>query len=76
MFAIEEKMKPWTGEQKAIGSKVYERVVKHLDQALLKAYQGIDPSITAVSKEVLETEYRKFECVSQGSFTQDFFDTQ
>jgi methyl-accepting chemotaxis protein len=76
MFAITDKISPWQAEQRAIGDIVYKRVVKHLDDILLKAYQTLDPTTTSVPHEVLVAERRKFDCTAHGDFSQDYFDQQ
>ncbi|WP_234906833.1 methyl-accepting chemotaxis protein [Rhizobium rhizogenes] len=76
MFAIEDKVKSWQGEQKAAGEIVHQRLVKHLDDILLKAYQSIDPSTTALPQDVLVTEHKKFKSAMHGDFSQDYFNQQ
>lgn len=76
MFSIQDKIKPWQGEQKKTGDIVYQRIVKHLDAILLSAYRTLDPSTTFVPKEVLATEHKKFDHISHGAFTPEYFAAQ
>ncbi|WEK05834.1 MAG: methyl-accepting chemotaxis protein [Candidatus Devosia phytovorans] len=76
MIAIQEKFKSWQGQDRALGDQVHARLDKHLEAILLKAYQGIDPTLTVVPASVLDTERRKFACVTRGEFSETFFDEQ
>ena len=76
MISIQDKFTSWQGQDRELGEIVHARISKHLESILLKAYQGVDPSLQAVPASVLETEQRKFACVTRGEFSDTFFDEQ
>jgi len=76
LTSIETKIKPWAAEQARIGEIAYDRAVKHLEGALLLAYQSLNPATRSIPPEILETEKAKFRNAMLGQFSEDYFRQQ
>ncbi|MCC9623129.1 methyl-accepting chemotaxis protein [Thalassospira sp. MA62] len=75
---IQEKLQPWPQEQQQEGQRVYERVLKKdgLRTALNDAYRSLVPDFTELPDDLYQTEFTKFQNISIGTLTPDYFATQ
>jgi hypothetical protein len=73
---IKTQITTWNTHDREIGELVHERAGKHLEKALLGAYQVIDPSLTALPRDVWENEKKKFSFIARGNFPDEYFEQQ
>ncbi|MFN6980413.1 MAG: methyl-accepting chemotaxis protein [Brevundimonas sp.] len=76
MSDIKTKITTWNTHDREIGELVHKRAGKHLEKALLGAYQVIDPSLTALPHDVWENEKKKFAFIARGNFPDEYFEQQ
>ncbi|WP_102225017.1 methyl-accepting chemotaxis protein [Acidimangrovimonas sediminis] len=73
---IEDKIRPWSAAEKAVGQRVHRAVAPALRQVLTKAYKVVDSALTDIPDELMQTESRKFEHIATGDFSADYFALQ
>lgn len=76
MSDIKEKIVTWGSRERETGEIVYLRAGKHLEKALLGAYQVIDPSLDSLPRDVWENEKKKFSFIARGNFPDEYFEQQ
>ena len=76
MSDIKTRITSWNTHDREIGEVVHKRAGKHLEKALLGAYQVIDPSLTALPNDVWENEKKKFSFIARGDFPNEYFQQQ
>lgn len=76
MEKIEDQIKPWSDAQKRAGTEVRDLVQSNLRQVLSSAYRTVDPNFKALSEELFQRELRKFNRITTGDFSKEYFTEQ
>lgn len=76
MASLEESLPPWQPEKRAVGEIVFTCIGRGVDDALLDAYQAADATLTVMPPDVLAREQRKFQHISTGDLSANYFKIQ
>lgn len=74
MTKIEDKIKPWPSDRRAVGEAVRDHVLPQLRATLKTAYGSV--GMTDLSEELLQQEERKFNRITTGEFSPEYFAEQ
>ncbi|MCO5730494.1 methyl-accepting chemotaxis protein [Rhizobium sp. SSA_523] len=74
MSKIEDQIKPWPADRRAIGETVRDHVLPQLRAVLKSAYQSV--GMPNVPEEMMQQEERKFRRIATGDFSPDYFREQ
>jgi methyl-accepting chemotaxis protein len=74
MTKIEDKIKPWPADRRAVGEAVRDHVLPQLRAVLKTAYASV--GMTDLPEEVLQQEERKFKRIATGDFSPEYFAEQ
>ncbi len=56
MQSIEEEIKPWAGNKRAIGQELFQVLDKHIRDVSTRCYKFFDPSTTVLPDDVVARE--------------------
>ncbi|TRL39143.1 methyl-accepting chemotaxis protein [Rhizobium straminoryzae] len=76
MRKIEDDIRPWSGERKAIGQELFRMLDKHVRDVSTRCYKHFDSSTTVLADDVVARERVKFQHLCEGDFSSRYFATQ
>lgn len=76
MQSIEEEIKPWAGNKRAIGQELFQVLDKHIRDVSTRCYKFFDPSTTVLPDDVVARERVKFRHLCEGNFNAEYFAAQ
>jgi methyl-accepting chemotaxis protein len=76
MVRFEDRIRPWSQEERRVGERAHSRASKGLAKALLDAYRDVDPSLVAVPPDVMAREELKFRQIATGDLREEYFRNQ